>query len=109
MKWKKKGVTQKSEQRVAQLGNTVSAFFFQFEFVIAPGLVYNIKQYSGMICQFVCDLKKKKRPDTKEVVAVGGRYDAMISYYRTIMEQTNMPVKNLEQSAVGRFWRRLFK
>lgn len=56
-----------------------------------------------MICQFVCDLKKKKRPDTKEVVAVGGRYDAMISYYRTIMEQTNMPVKNLQQSAVGGF------
>lgn len=73
----------------------------EFDFVIAPGLVYNVHQYSGMICQFVCELKKKRKHDSKEVVAAGGRYDAMINYYRGIMEQTNMLTKDIQQSAVG--------
>ncbi|XP_066249145.1 eIF-2-alpha kinase GCN2 isoform X1 [Euwallacea similis] len=73
----------------------------QFDIVVAPGFVSNIKLYSGMICEFVCDLKKKKRLDCKEVVAAGGRYDAMISYYRTVMDQTNMGYKDTPQSAVG--------
>ncbi|XP_030764956.1 eIF-2-alpha kinase GCN2 [Sitophilus oryzae] len=72
-----------------------------FDFVVAPGLVYNVQQYSGMICQFVCELKKKRKHDNKEVVAIGGRYDAMIAYYRNIMEQTNMITKDVQQSAVG--------
>ncbi|KAF7284929.1 hypothetical protein GWI33_017408 [Rhynchophorus ferrugineus] len=72
-----------------------------FDFVIMPGLIYNIQQYSGMICQFVCEIKRKKKHDSKEVVAVGGRYDSMIAYYRGIMEQTNMITKDIQQSAVG--------
>ncbi|CAG9763995.1 unnamed protein product [Ceutorhynchus assimilis] len=72
-----------------------------FDFVIAPGLVYNIQQFSGMICQVACELKKKRKHDNKEVVAFGGRYDTMISYYRNIMEQTSMLPKGIQQSAVG--------
>lgn len=53
------------------------------------------------MCQFVCDLKKKRKRDNKEVVAIGGRYDPMISHYRKIMEQANMLTKDIQQSAVG--------
>lgn len=69
--------------------------------VIAPGLVYNVHQYSGMICQFVCDLKKKHKHSNMEVLAAGGRYDSMISWYRSIMEQANMLSRDVQQSAVG--------
>lgn len=74
---------------------------FQFDIVISPGLVYNVHQYSGMICQFVCDLKKKHRHGSMEVLAAGGRYDSMIAWYRSIMEQANMLGRDIQQSAVG--------
>lgn len=68
---------------------------------VNPGLVYNIQQYSGVIFQFVCELKKKHKTDNMEVLAAGGRYDSMIAEYRNIMEQANMLSKDLHQSAVG--------
>lgn len=74
---------------------------FQFDIVISPGLIYNMQQYSGMICQFVCELKKKHKQDNMEVLAAGGRYDNMIADYRNLMEQANMLSKDLHQSAVG--------
>lgn len=69
--------------------------------VVAPGAVYNIQQYSGMICQFVCELKKKHKHGNKEVLAAGGRYDYMITSYRKIMENANMLARDIRQSAVG--------
>lgn len=56
-----------------------------------------------MICQFVCELKKKHKHNSMEVVAAGGRYDAMIANYRNIMLQANMLSKDIKQSAVGKF------
>ncbi|XP_060526951.1 eIF-2-alpha kinase GCN2 isoform X2 [Cylas formicarius] len=73
----------------------------KFDIVVAPGLVYNVQQYSGMICEFSCDLKKKHKHNVKEVIACGGRYDSMISYYRGVMEQGNKLKKEVSQSAVG--------
>ncbi|KAJ8980157.1 hypothetical protein NQ317_014652, partial [Molorchus minor] len=55
----------------------------------------------GMICQFVCELKKKHKHNNMEVLAAGGRYDSMIAWYRTIMEQSNMLGRDVHQSAVG--------
>ncbi|XP_050296030.1 eIF-2-alpha kinase GCN2 isoform X2 [Anthonomus grandis grandis] len=77
-------------------------FGVEFDMVLAPGLTYNIQQFSGMICQVVGELKKKKKHDNKEVVAVGGRYDGMIAHYRRIMEQAEgKGAKEIQQSAVG--------
>lgn len=44
--------------------------------------MYNVHQYSGMMCQFVCELKKKRRKGGMEVLAAGGRYDAMLNNFR---------------------------
>lgn len=71
----------------------------QYDIVISPGLIYNIQQYSGMICQFVCEVKKKHKHHSLEVLAAGGRYDSMVAYYRNMVEQAN--VLNSKQSAVG--------
>lgn len=54
----------------------------QCPIVIAPGLVYNVQQYSGMMCQFLCELKKKGRRSGLDVIAAGGRYDNMLSTFR---------------------------
>lgn len=69
--------------------------------VVAPGLVYNVQQYSGMMCQFVCELKRKRRRGGTDVLAVGGRYDAMVAGYRGTKEQAGMPSVDARQSAVG--------
>ncbi|KAF5298737.1 hypothetical protein FQR65_LT09606 [Abscondita terminalis] len=69
--------------------------------VIAPGLIYNARQYSGMMCQFVCELKKKRRKGGMDVLAAGGRYDKMIMDYRNIKEEANMLNKEIQQTAVG--------
>jgi histidyl-tRNA synthetase len=83
-------------------GVVCSIEILQFDMVIAPGVVYNIRQYSGMICQFVCDLKKKHRHGNKEVLAAGGRYDSMIASYRKIVQEANPLSKEVPtQSAVG--------
>jgi histidyl-tRNA synthetase len=55
---------------------------FQCPVVVAPGLVYNVQQYSGMMCQFVCELKKKRRRGGLDVIAAGGRYDNMVANFR---------------------------
>lgn len=36
-----------------------------------------------------------------DVVAAGGRYDNMISDYRSIMERANIECRDVQQSAVG--------
>lgn len=36
-----------------------------------------------------------------EVLAAGGRYDSMVSYYRTMVEQANILTISPKQSAVG--------
>ncbi|XP_031334945.1 eIF-2-alpha kinase GCN2 isoform X2 [Photinus pyralis] len=72
-----------------------------FNVVIAPGLLFNVRQYSGMMCQFVCELKKKRRRGGMDVLAAGGRYDGMIASYRNVKEEAIMLNKELQQSAVG--------
>lgn len=78
-----------------------SISLLQYDMVISPGCVYNIHHYSGMICQFVCEVKKKHKHKNMEVIAAGGRYDAMITSYRTILEQANIVKRGVQQSAVG--------
>ncbi|KAG5896432.1 hypothetical protein JTB14_022511 [Gonioctena quinquepunctata] len=88
-------------QDLKTITQNAEAYGVKFDIVVSPGLVYNVQQYSGMIFQFVCELKKKHKQKNMEVVAAGGRYDAMIAWYRTIMEQANVLSRELKQSAVG--------
>lgn len=53
------------------------------------------------MCQLICEVKKKNKQGIMNVVAAGGRYDAMILSYRNIMEQADMLGKDVQQSAVG--------
>nr|CAD7269947.1 unnamed protein product [Timema shepardi] len=50
--------------------------------VVAPGLAYNCHHYSGVMCQFVCQLNTRRGRRGMEVVAAGGRYDAMLASFR---------------------------
>ncbi|XP_063231098.1 eIF-2-alpha kinase GCN2 isoform X2 [Bacillus rossius redtenbacheri] len=68
---------------------------------IAPGLVYNSHQYSGMMCQFVCELKKKRRKGGMDVLAAGGRYDSMLHTFRKTVELAGMVPREVSQSAAG--------
>ncbi|CAH0551983.1 unnamed protein product [Brassicogethes aeneus] len=87
-------------QDLKQIAQNAEAFGVTFDIIISPGLFYNIQQYSGMICQFVCEIKKKHK-HSLEVLAAGGRYDSMIATHRNIMLQANMLDKDVHQSAVG--------
>lgn len=46
--------------------------------VIAPDLVHNIHHMSGIMFQFSCELKKKRRKEGLDIVAIGGRYDQLV-------------------------------
>lgn len=76
-------------------------FGVELPILIAPGLLYNVHQYSGMMCQLTCEIKKKNKQSTMNVIAAGGRYDGMIANYRNIMEQADMLLKDVKQSAAG--------
>ncbi|XP_022239338.1 eIF-2-alpha kinase GCN2-like [Limulus polyphemus] len=67
--------------------------------VVTPALVYKITNFSGMLFQFVCQLKKKNRKSGMEVLAAGGRYDKLVSMFR--LPQSNLSSKEISQSAVG--------
>lgn len=69
--------------------------------MISPGVIYNVRQFSGVIFQFVCESRKKHKHNYKEVLAAGGRYDAMIHSYKRMMETASMSGKDIQQSAVG--------
>ncbi|KAF5288488.1 hypothetical protein FQA39_LY15417 [Lamprigera yunnana] len=88
-------------QELKVITQNAEALGVTINIVIAPGLIYNAQQYSGMMCQFVCELKKKRRKGGMEVLAAGGRYDNMIMNYRNIKEEANMLNKEIQQSAVG--------
>lgn len=62
--------------------NKYKLIVFKYTINVALGLVYNIQQYSGMMCQFVCELKKKRRRGGLDVLAAGGRYDCMLANQR---------------------------
>ena len=42
------------------------------------GLVYNVQQFSGVMFQVVADVRRKKKP-VMDVLAAGGRYDALVN------------------------------
>ncbi|XP_021938823.1 eIF-2-alpha kinase GCN2 isoform X2 [Zootermopsis nevadensis] len=69
--------------------------------VVAPGLVYNVQQYSGMMCQFVCELKKKRRRGGLDVIAAGGTYDKMLADFRRTLDMTSVASKEVSQAAAG--------
>nr|CAD7397393.1 unnamed protein product [Timema cristinae] len=69
--------------------------------VVAPGLAYNCHQYSGVMCQFVCQLNTRRGRRGMEVVAAGGRYDAMLASFRHNLELTGVSGKGLSQAATG--------
>ncbi|XP_025831674.1 eIF-2-alpha kinase GCN2 [Agrilus planipennis] len=104
-------ITRKRSNEAAQLAkqalqdlkiiiNNAESLGVSYNIIVTPGLVYNISQYSGMMCQFLGEFKKRKR-HVYEVIAAGGRYDNMIRSYRNIKEQANTLNKEIEQHAVG--------
>uniref|UniRef100_A0A8D8LTM2 non-specific serine/threonine protein kinase n=2 Tax=Cacopsylla melanoneura TaxID=428564 RepID=A0A8D8LTM2_9HEMI len=54
--------------------------------MITPGLLTDINIYSGTIFQLVWDQKNKHHRLDREVVAVGGRYDNLISFFKTMLD-----------------------
>lgn len=48
-------------------------------------MVYNVQLYSGMMFQFVCELKKKRRRGGLDVLAAGGRYDETVNNFRSVI------------------------
>ncbi|KAK7862324.1 hypothetical protein R5R35_005220 [Gryllus longicercus] len=69
--------------------------------VITLGMLYNINLYSGMMCQFVCELKKKRRKVGIDVIAAGGRYDSLVAMFRQRLEDAGMQLREVKQSAIG--------
>ncbi|KAL3281438.1 hypothetical protein HHI36_004647, partial [Cryptolaemus montrouzieri] len=70
-----------------------------FDILIAPGLICNVQQFSGMICQLMCEFKKRKH-NKIEILAAGGRYDRMIAHYRD-MQKRKISSEELSSSGVG--------
>ncbi|XP_056630081.1 eIF-2-alpha kinase GCN2 [Diorhabda sublineata] len=88
-------------QELKDISLFAEAFGVKYEMVVCPSLVYNVQQYSGLIFQFACEIKKRHKHRSMEVLAAGGRYDYMISWYRSIMEQASVSSKSVQQAAVG--------
>ena len=45
--------------------------------VLTLGLVYNVQQFSGVMFHVVADVRRKKKT-IMDVLAAGGRYDALV-------------------------------
>ena len=56
----------------------ICSICFNFQIIVSLGFLYNVHQYSGVIFQVMCDHRKKNRiiPD---VLAVGGRYNNLVT------------------------------
>ncbi|KAI5707240.1 hypothetical protein M8J75_015941 [Diaphorina citri] len=67
--------------------------------VITPGLLMDINIYSGTIFQLVWDQKNKHHRLEREVVAVGGRYDNLISSFKAMLDVCTE--SSSSQSAAG--------
>ena len=53
--------------------------FVLFQILVTLGFIYNPQQYSGVIFQVMFDTKKKKR-NTADLLAAGGRYDDLVNF-----------------------------
>jgi len=56
-------------------------------------MVYKTNFYNGMMCKFVCELKKKRRKGALEEIAAGGRYDRMLNDLRYVL--INYPISSI--------------
>ncbi|GAB6026062.1 hypothetical protein CHUAL_012266 [Chamberlinius hualienensis] len=75
------------------------AMGFNANIIVTPDLVYKIDHFSGMMFQFVCELKKKRRKVGLEVIAAGGRYDKLIGIMRSIVDVSGN--QEISQYGVG--------
>jgi len=55
---------------------------FQCNIVVVPTMAFGTHIYSGLLYQIVCNLKQRKDKMTVDVIAAGGRYDALLQHYR---------------------------
>lgn len=67
--------------------------------LICPALAHNITFFSGMLFQCVCKLKSAKQKDVIDILAVGGRYDKLISSFK--LKTLSEMGKSINQSGVG--------
>ncbi|CAG7836539.1 unnamed protein product, partial [Allacma fusca] len=79
----------------------LEAFGIKSEVVVTPSVVFGTDMYTGLLFQVVCNLKKRKNRQTVDVVAVGGRYDALIDKFRSTLEMYGQTSKDITQSGVG--------
>ncbi|KAJ1529287.1 hypothetical protein ONE63_006085 [Megalurothrips usitatus] len=93
-----------AKQGLRDLENIISyaqALGVKCPLLVSPVLVRNINQYSGIMFQLVCENKNKHRHGGVEVIAAGGRYDAMIAFFRQALDRSGMLRPGPPQSAVG--------
>ncbi|XP_012147021.2 eukaryotic translation initiation factor 2 alpha kinase Gcn2 isoform X1 [Megachile rotundata] len=79
----------------------IEALEVKWPVVVAPLLVHNINQHSGIIYQITYDGKKRRKKCGEEVIAAGGRYDKMLSSFKKIFERTDMASKEMKQYGAG--------
>lgn len=72
----------------------------KLQIIVSLGFLYNVHQYSGVIFQVMCDHRKKNRiiPD---VLAVGGRYNNLISKFHSLITHSLSQQYSVTQHAVG--------
>ncbi|XP_075223291.1 eukaryotic translation initiation factor 2 alpha kinase Gcn2 [Lycorma delicatula] len=68
--------------------------------MITPGLVCDMHQYSGMMCQVVWDQRNKRGKIERNVIAAGGRYDCLIQLFRQMLDGSK-DVTQYHQYAAG--------
>ncbi|CAL8138262.1 unnamed protein product [Orchesella dallaii] len=67
------------------LMNHVDNLGFKCGVAIVPTMVFGSHIYSGLLFQLVCNLRKRKNKMTVDVIAAGGRYDALIESFRSAL------------------------
>lgn len=93
-----------AKQGLHDLENTINyaqALGIKCPILVSPVFVRNINQYSGVMCQLVCENKNKHRHGGVEVIAAGGRYDGMIASFRQALDRSGMLRPGPPQAAVG--------
>ncbi|XP_063427677.1 eIF-2-alpha kinase GCN2-like [Mytilus trossulus] len=72
----------------------------KLQMIVSLGFLYSVHQYSGVIFQVMCDHRKKNR-NIPDVLAVGGRFDDLISKFHSPITHSLSQQYSITQHAVG--------
>ena len=75
-----------------------------FQINVGLGLVYNLRQHSGLIFQvyYKKHHKKQKTREFSEVIASGGRYDKLVGSSITALTETTVSSEMYKKKSVHR-------